>query len=193
MGSSTPQRLDLLNTEVLVQAMTDSEYQDWMLIDDQAGNHAGVNAAYETLRGINQRLEIEWKPRPRKWRSSRLGLGPCPPSWCPSRPARTRTKTARDLKPVYTAVNEDQARQRLADFDDKWGNRYPSIAGTGPDGHQRGAPGPSGRVRSAGSSSMVKAPAVWESRSSRARACETAHNRNSAPSALAARAAAATR
>jgi putative transposase len=43
---------------------------------------------------------------------------------------RDWAELARDLKPVYTAVNEDQARQRLADFDDKWGNRYPSIAGT---------------------------------------------------------------
>ncbi|MFE4254411.1 LysM peptidoglycan-binding domain-containing protein [Streptomyces sp. NPDC056910] len=33
-------------------------YQDWMLIEDQAGNRAGVNAAYETLRGVNQRLDI---------------------------------------------------------------------------------------------------------------------------------------
>ncbi|MGW6404811.1 AfsR/SARP family transcriptional regulator [Streptomyces sp. NPDC055134] len=33
-------------------------YQDWMLIEDQAGNRTGVNAAYETLREINQRLEI---------------------------------------------------------------------------------------------------------------------------------------
>ncbi|MET7843477.1 IS256 family transposase [Streptomyces sp. NPDC005356] len=43
---------------------------------------------------------------------------------------RDWAELARDLKPVYTAVNEDQARQRLADFDDKWGKRYPSIAGT---------------------------------------------------------------
>ncbi|WP_327575730.1 hypothetical protein [Streptomyces sp. NBC_00145] len=33
-------------------------YQDWMLIEDQAGNRTGVSAAYETLRGINQRLQI---------------------------------------------------------------------------------------------------------------------------------------
>uniref|UniRef100_A0AAU1ULN5 Bacterial transcriptional activator domain-containing protein n=1 Tax=Streptomyces sp. NBC_00119 TaxID=2975659 RepID=A0AAU1ULN5_9ACTN len=33
-------------------------YQDWMLIEDQAGNRAGVSAAYETLRGVNRRLEI---------------------------------------------------------------------------------------------------------------------------------------
>ncbi|MET7544080.1 hypothetical protein [Streptomyces sp. NPDC005507] len=29
-----------------------------MLIEDQAGNRAGVSAAYETLRSVNQRLEI---------------------------------------------------------------------------------------------------------------------------------------
>ncbi|MGW6755762.1 LysM peptidoglycan-binding domain-containing protein [Streptomyces sp. NPDC055006] len=33
-------------------------YQDWMLIEDQAGNRAGVSAAYETLRAVNQRLDI---------------------------------------------------------------------------------------------------------------------------------------
>jgi hypothetical protein len=33
-------------------------YQDWMLIEDQAGNRNGVNAAYETLRSVNQRLDI---------------------------------------------------------------------------------------------------------------------------------------
>ncbi|MFB7749954.1 LysM peptidoglycan-binding domain-containing protein [Streptomyces sp. NPDC056121] len=33
-------------------------YQDWMLIEDQAGNRPGVSAAYETLRKINQRLDI---------------------------------------------------------------------------------------------------------------------------------------
>ena len=37
---------------------------------------------------------------------------------------------ARDLKPVYTAVNQDEARLRLAEFDEKWGGRYPSIAGS---------------------------------------------------------------
>nr|WSW49189.1 IS256 family transposase [Streptomyces sp. NBC_01001] len=35
---------------------------------------------------------------------------------------------ARDLKPVYTAVNEEAARQRLGEFDAKWGKRYPSVA-----------------------------------------------------------------
>jgi len=43
---------------------------------------------------------------------------------------RDWAEVARDLKPVYTAVNEDEARQRLADFDATWGKRYPSIAGT---------------------------------------------------------------
>ncbi|MGW3654805.1 transposase [Streptomyces sp. NPDC005151] len=51
----------------------------------------------------------------------------------PNSPASSRrdwAELARGLKPVYTAVNEDQARQRLADFDEKWGKRYTSIAGT---------------------------------------------------------------
>ncbi|MFI1488060.1 IS256 family transposase [Streptomyces sp. NPDC020747] len=42
---------------------------------------------------------------------------------------RDWAEVARDLKPVYTAVNEEQARQRLADFDDTWGKKYPSITG----------------------------------------------------------------
>jgi transposase-like protein len=33
---------------------------------------------------------------------------------------------ARDLKPIYTAVNEDQALQRLADFSEKWEKKYPA-------------------------------------------------------------------
>ncbi|WP_138909941.1 IS256 family transposase [Streptomyces chryseus] len=37
---------------------------------------------------------------------------------------------ARDLKPVYTAVNEAAARERLTEFAEKWGKKYPSIAGT---------------------------------------------------------------
>ncbi|MCX4862080.1 transposase [Streptomyces canus] len=43
---------------------------------------------------------------------------------------RDWAEVARDLKPVNTAVNEEEARQRLTDFDEKWGKRYPSIAGT---------------------------------------------------------------
>ena len=34
---------------------------------------------------------------------------------------------AKDLRPIYTAVNEADAAQRLADFDDKWAERYPAI------------------------------------------------------------------
>ncbi|EXU64153.1 hypothetical protein Z951_32375 [Streptomyces sp. PRh5] len=33
-----------------------------------------------------------------------------------------------DLKPVYTVVNEAQARERLDEFDAKWGHKYGSIA-----------------------------------------------------------------
>ncbi|MEY9997334.1 transposase-like protein [Streptomyces sp. V4I8] len=36
---------------------------------------------------------------------------------------------AADLKPVYTSVNEDEARLKLTEFDEKWGTKYPSIAG----------------------------------------------------------------
>ena len=34
----------------------------------------------------------------------------------------------RDLKPIYTAVNADQALIELERFDDRWGGQYPMIA-----------------------------------------------------------------
>jgi putative transposase len=34
---------------------------------------------------------------------------------------------ARDLRPVYTAVNAEMAAVRFEDFADKWGTRYPAI------------------------------------------------------------------
>jgi putative transposase len=36
---------------------------------------------------------------------------------------------ARDLKPIYTAVNADMAAVRFDEFADKWGARYPAIIG----------------------------------------------------------------
>jgi transposase-like protein len=33
---------------------------------------------------------------------------------------------ARDLKPVYTAVNADQAEARLDEFAEKWQGKYPA-------------------------------------------------------------------
>ena len=36
---------------------------------------------------------------------------------------------AKDLRPVYTAVNEEQARAKLDEFHDTWGGRYPAIRG----------------------------------------------------------------
>jgi putative transposase len=36
---------------------------------------------------------------------------------------------AKDLRPVYTAVNADQAAVRLEEFLDTWGGQYPAIAG----------------------------------------------------------------
>ena len=36
---------------------------------------------------------------------------------------------AKDLRPVYTAVNEADAKERLAEFDAIWGESYPAIKG----------------------------------------------------------------
>ena len=36
---------------------------------------------------------------------------------------------ARDLKPIYTAVNDQMATVRFDEFTDKWGGRYPAIVG----------------------------------------------------------------
>lgn len=38
-------------------------------------------------------------------------------------------KMAKDLRPVYTAVNEADASERLTEFDEIWGDRYPAIKG----------------------------------------------------------------
>jgi putative transposase len=42
-------------------------------------------------------------------------------------PRREREQVARDLKPIYTAVDGDAAQAALEQFDDKWGSRYPVI------------------------------------------------------------------
>lgn len=42
-------------------------------------------------------------------------------------PRREREQVARDLKPIYTAVDADAAQQALEAFDDKWGTRFPVI------------------------------------------------------------------
>ncbi len=36
-------------------------------------------------------------------------------------------KMARDLRPVYTAVSEHEAKERFVEFGDLWGERYPAI------------------------------------------------------------------
>jgi putative transposase len=41
---------------------------------------------------------------------------------------RDRKAVARDLKPIYRAVNTDAAEAALATFDERWGERYPMIA-----------------------------------------------------------------
>jgi putative transposase len=42
-------------------------------------------------------------------------------------PRREKEQVARDLKPIYTAVNADAAQAALEAFDDKWGSRFPVI------------------------------------------------------------------
>jgi putative transposase len=43
-------------------------------------------------------------------------------------PRREREQIARDLKPIYTAVDADAAQQALEAFDEKWGKRFPVIS-----------------------------------------------------------------
>jgi putative transposase len=42
-------------------------------------------------------------------------------------PRREREQVARDLKPIYTAVDADAAQAALEAFDDTWGARFPVI------------------------------------------------------------------
>jgi putative transposase len=45
-------------------------------------------------------------------------------------PRRDREQVARDLKPIYTAKDADQAQAELETFDEKWGQRFPVITQT---------------------------------------------------------------
>jgi putative transposase len=42
-------------------------------------------------------------------------------------PRRDRAQVARDLKPIYTAVDADAAHAELERFDEQWGDRFPVI------------------------------------------------------------------
>jgi len=42
-------------------------------------------------------------------------------------PRREREQVARDLKPIYTALDADAAHAELERFDEKWGKRFPVI------------------------------------------------------------------
>jgi len=42
-------------------------------------------------------------------------------------PRRDREQVARDLKPIYTAIDADHAQTELERFDEKWGQRFPVI------------------------------------------------------------------
>ena len=45
-------------------------------------------------------------------------------------PDKHRRQVAKDLKPIYTAVNADAATEALAAFEAAWSQRYPMIAKT---------------------------------------------------------------
>ena len=45
-------------------------------------------------------------------------------------PEKYRRQVAKDLKPIYTAVNVDAAAEALAAFGAEWGERYPMIGKT---------------------------------------------------------------
>ena len=42
-------------------------------------------------------------------------------------PRRERERVARDLKPIYTAIDADAAEAALHAFDERWGKRFPVI------------------------------------------------------------------
>jgi putative transposase len=42
-------------------------------------------------------------------------------------PRREREQVARDLKPIYTALDADAVQAELERFDEKWGQRFPVI------------------------------------------------------------------
>jgi putative transposase len=42
-------------------------------------------------------------------------------------PRREREQVARDLKPIYTAINAEAAQAELEAFHEKWGQRFPVI------------------------------------------------------------------
>jgi hypothetical protein len=46
---------------------------------------------------------------------------------CATSPYKDRKAIARDLKPVYRAVNPDAAREAIEAFDEQWGERYPMM------------------------------------------------------------------
>ena len=42
-------------------------------------------------------------------------------------PRREREQVARDLRPIYTAIDADAAHHALEQFDQRWGKRFPPI------------------------------------------------------------------
>jgi transposase-like protein len=55
-------------------------------------------------------------------------------------PRRELDKVAKDLKPIYTAVDADAAWQALEEFDAKWGQRFPPVVAAWQDAWEHFTP-----------------------------------------------------
>jgi putative transposase len=56
------------------------------------------------------------------------------------RSRREREQVARDLRPIYTATGADTAKEALEQFDQRWGERFPSITKSWNDAWEQGIP-----------------------------------------------------
>lgn len=43
-------------------------------------------------------------------------------------PTKNRKEVSADLKLIYSAINEEEAKRELQNFKEKWDNKYPSIS-----------------------------------------------------------------
>jgi transposase-like protein len=84
-------------------------------------------------------------------------------------PRREREQVARDLKPIYTALDADHAHAELERFDEKWGARFPVITQAWLDAWEYEASAVSGGHAGSGGqspprlsmASAIRASGVW--------------------------------
>ncbi|WP_405633937.1 MULTISPECIES: hypothetical protein [unclassified Streptomyces] len=99
VGSATPQRLDLLDTDVLVQSMTDGEYQDLVGV---------LNIAEEPARPA----EGPWQQVPAPDQPGHSPTSPASPTAVPDTPftALTATTSLRIMPPPQQATEDNLAQ-----------------------------------------------------------------------------------